>query len=282
MRRLKVYGQEREVPEEVFVRYAQQGAAFAQQREELAQERQKYEAERKAWEEQVKANTAEALRARGLDPKKWAAEEVVREYERTQETPEQKELREAREKLATFEKEKQEATQKAEQAKAEAVRTQHREEIAGRFMAALTELGVPEGPAGWPLVAEMARLQEQLDEAVLSGRVTPEEAAAEAPPAVLAKMALEAVRSQHALTFGNLRGEQLGWAMGDEWLDRAAEAWVIREEKKRAQAGAGAVPAGVQRPAPQPNGNGAARDPSTGQFKSRERSVFEEITGIRR
>lgn len=284
---LKVYGQEREVDQEVYHRYAQQGAAFAQQRAELAKLKAEAEAERTSWRERYKADPAAAMRELELDPDAWAAEHVVRAHERTQETPEQKELRESKAKLAAFEKAEQERKQAEHAAKVQAETQRRQAEIGQSFAAALKAGGVPEGPASWPFVAKMAAYQANLDEMLQDGRITPQEAQEASNPELLSKLAMEDIRTEHKTASGNLRGEALAAYMGDEWLDRAAEAWVMREERKRvgqqAQGGTGAVSMGQQMPAGA-GGNGQARN-ANGQFApavSRERSMFEEITGVKR
>jgi hypothetical protein len=206
-----------------------------------------------------------------LDPKQWAARKLITDHERAQETPEQRELREAREKLAAIEKEKQEATARAQKEKTEAVAKRQRAELGAAWVGALKEAGVPEGPASWGFVAKMAGYQAEIDEAVLAGEMTPEEA--------------QARIAEQMVTFGNLRGKSLAAAMGREWLDRAAEAWVeVREAEEaagRAQAGGGAVATGGQRPAPTGgNGNGQPRN-GNGQYISRERAQFLDFIGAK-
>lgn len=291
LRKLKVYGQEREVPDDVYQRYAQQGAAFAQQREELARAKADFEAQQRQWEEQIKANTAAALKERGLDPDAWAAERLISEHQRSQETPEQKELREAREKLAAFEKEKAEAAEQAKQAEIAQHRKRYEQDIGQKFEAALVEAGIPKGPGAWRFIEKMAGYQAellQLEEHVAAGRMAPEElemARAQLTPAVLSKMAIEDARNEDVVKWGRFRGKDLAAVMGPDLLARAAEAWaMVEEEKRAAQGGAGAVPTGVQRPPHQNNGNGQERN-GQGQFQapvSRERSFFEMATGIKR
>jgi hypothetical protein len=282
---VKVYGSEREVPDEVYHRYAQQGAAFHQQREELARAKAEHEARVKDWKERFKADPESVFREVELDPKQWAARKLITDHERAQETPEQRELREAREKLAAIEKEKQEATARAQKEKTEAVAKRQRAELGAAWVGALKEAGVPEGPASWGFVAKMAGYQAEIDEAVLAGEMTPEEAQARISPQLLAKLAVEDMRAEQMVTFGNLRGKSLAAAMGREWLDRAAEAWVeVREAEEaagRAQAGGGAVATGGQRPAPTGgNGNGQPRN-GNGQYISRERAQFLDFIGAK-
>jgi hypothetical protein len=284
-----VYGQEREVPHEVALRYAQQGAAFQQQREELQRARAEHEKEVAAWKDRLKKDPAGLMKEAELDPKGWAADYLIEQHQRSQETPEQQQARADREELARLKAEKTEAEQRAQAEKSEAVRQRRMREIGQTFVSALKEGGVPEGPASWPYVSKMAGYQEEIDARFLAGELTPEEAQQASDPKLLAKLATEDLRAEQAALFGKLRGDELAAVMGDEWLNRAAEAWVMREERKRAatqaQGGAGAVPVGVQLPSAQSNSNGAGRprDPTTGKFlPSRERTMFEEITGIRR
>lgn len=291
LRKLKVYGQEREVPDDVYQRYAQQGAAFAQRQQEIAEKEAAHEAKVRKWEEEIKTRTAEALKERGLDPDAWAAERLIAEHQRKQETPEQKELREAREKLATFEKEKAEAAEKARLDEIAQHRARYERDIGQKFEAALVEAGIPKGPAGWGFLEKMAGYQKellQLAEQVEAKRITPEEyelAQAQLTPAVLSKMAIEDARNEDVVKWGKFRGKDLAAVMGPDLLARAAEAWAMVEEEKRAdQGGAGAVPTGVQRPPHQNNGNGQERN-GQGQFQapvSREATFFEMATGIRR
>lgn len=284
---IKVYGQTREVDPDIYHRYAQQGAAFDHQRQEIAK-REAAQAEReRAWKERFKADPAAALREAEVDPDGWAAERLISEHQRKQETPEQKEAREAKEERDRLKKTLAEREQADQQAKVAAERDRRIKALDESWTPALEKLGIPVGPANWPFIAHMADDVGEADELLAAGRVTPEEHAAMTDPGLLAKLALESIRTKVSVSLANLRGEAFRAVVGDAVLDIAAEAWVQREEAKRAgaaaQGGAGAVSAGVQRPAPQ--GNGRERE-ANGQFApaspSRARSQFEEITGIRR
>lgn len=286
---LKVYGSERVVDTDVYHRYAQQGAMFDHQRQEIAREKAAHEAQVRAWKERFKADPAAALREAEVDPDAWAAERLVSEHQRKQETPEQKEAREAKEERDRLKKALEEREKADFEAKVTAERERRVGEMGRSFSKALEGLGLT-GSSGWAFVEHMANDWSEADELLQAGRITPEEHQRMQDPNILAKLAVEAVRGKVVAVIGRLRGYQaLQPVLGDELIDVCAEAWVQREEAKRAsaaaQTGAGAVPQGQQRPAYQNNGNGRERD-ANGQFvpaaPSRARSMFEEITGIRR
>jgi hypothetical protein len=274
---LKVYGQTREVTDlEEYHRLAQHGAAFRQRADELAQKEAAIAKREAEWAEKFKANPWAPFKENGLDERREAAKLLLQKAEEQQLTPEQLELKTAKEKLAAIEKEREQAAQRQREEAVNTAKQRYLEQRGGAFVQALTSLGVPEGPVSWPFVAEMAHYQEQVDHLVAlgpeRGGITQEEADREATPERLAKMAMDNLRGQDAAKWGRMDGKTLLHAIPREVGDRYLEA---RYEEFEAQRGG----TGLQQPPaqqPRPNGNGHApgRDVATGKFIDRERESF--------
>lgn len=148
--KLKLNGADTEMTEDEVIRLAQQGGAASKRFEEAAAIRK--QAEMVA--ELMKNNTAEAMKRLGIDPRKFSEEFLVEALKREAESPEQKNVRETREKLAAYEKaeadravaQKRQAEEAAKLAKQQEMHKKESEIIAkydAMFVSALEKTGLP-------------------------------------------------------------------------------------------------------------------------------------------
>lgn len=161
--KLKLDGKEQDYDESEIVQLAQQAAGSAKRFQEAA-------ALKKQVEEVVqylKSNPGEAMKRLGIDPRKFSEEFLVDALKREAESPEQKRIREAEEKIKHYEsrekqiaelKAKQEAEAKAAQEKAaqEAKQREIMERYDRVFTEALDKSGLPKNAY---TIARMAQLQ---------------------------------------------------------------------------------------------------------------------------
>lgn len=163
--KMKIDGKEEEITEEEAIVLAQKGKA-ADKRFQEAAAKQK-EAEEVL--EYIKQNPGEALKKLGLDPRKFSEEYLVEQLKREAETPEAKEIRETKEKLAAFEKkeaEREAAKKKADEEEAMSAKQRANaekerqiiEKYDGIFLAALQKSGLPKNAYTVSRMAELQRV----------------------------------------------------------------------------------------------------------------------------
>ena len=163
--RLKLEGKEEEVTEDEVIALAQKGKSADRRFQEAAGVRK--EAEDVL--EFIKQNPGEALKKLGLDPRKFSEEYLVEALKREAETPEAKEARETKEKLAAFERKeaereaaKKKADEEAELTAKQAAKEKKEREIIdkydGIFVAALEKCGLPKNAYTVKRMAELQRV----------------------------------------------------------------------------------------------------------------------------
>ena len=150
--RLKIEGQELELPESEVIALAQQGKQSGKKFQEAA-------AMRKQAEDILKfatENPAEFFKRTGKNARQWAEEYLVGELKRDQETPEQRKARENEEKLAKYEREAKEREESDRKEQLEALEQKHLKNYNEMFIQALEQSGLPKTPF---TVKRMAELQ---------------------------------------------------------------------------------------------------------------------------
>lgn len=256
---LKVYGETREVTAEQYHRYAQMAAAGEVSQKKLAEERKALE----GWREKVRADPWSALGELGIDASqldRHAATRLLEAEERLQETPEQREAREAKSELERLKKEKADAEEKQKQETVRQHRDTHFADMKKRYSEALTKVGIPEGFGAAFVMARMAHYEDNTPEGL-------------EPPGAeqLAGLVLEDIRTEQKAAWGKLRGDALLDNLGEDMSLAVVNAYVERVERQRAAE----APPPIQKPA-------ANRNPANGQFTptpvpTRERVEFERI-----
>ncbi len=259
--RLRVYGEDREVPEDVYRQYAQKGAAA----EHRFQEAARLKAEAEARLSRLKADPRAAIAELGLDPFQLALSWVTEQITDEGLSPEAQRAKQLERELAEHKEREAKAQEESKRAEVKRIAEAKGREYGQRFSAALEKAGLSPGDPAMPgLVMRMAHYQEQNEDAGL-----------DLGPDVLAQVALEDIRAEHAAAWGRLEGDTLLSTLGDELVGRVVKASIARYEKQRAGAG--------QPPAP-PQSQGAPkapRDPGTGRFTSADRYArqFQRFTG---
>lgn len=152
MMRLKVEGQELELPESEVIALAQQGKQAGRKFQEAAQMRREAE----ALAHLLKSNPKEALSKFGIDVRKFSEETLVEMLKREQETPEQKTARENEEELKRYRDEEKKRKEEAEQKVKQELEEKHLKNYTELFVKALSESGLPKTTF---TVKRMAELQ---------------------------------------------------------------------------------------------------------------------------
>lgn len=219
--KVKVYDQERELDEASVLTYAQKGFAADERFRQLSEKEREFTERMEKWKKDPASAIKELYGAE--DHAAWLAQQVRDNYERMQETPEQKEIRQLREKWEASEREKSEAAKRAEEAEVSRHREQSMRELGEKFTAALKPLGIPEGPQAAWAVSRMAQLEEQ--NLAMGLNLTPEQ---------MATIVGEDMELQTRAVFGGLEGETLLAKMGKEWVGKVVKAEVARLNAARA------------------------------------------------
>jgi hypothetical protein len=107
--KVKIDGEEREVPEDILIRDYQLREASQSKMTEAAKMRQQAEEALKL----IKGDTKEALRRLGIDPYEFAQRVAAEQIEDEMLSPEQKEMRDTKKQLAEFQREKELREQEA-------------------------------------------------------------------------------------------------------------------------------------------------------------------------
>lgn len=150
--RLKIEGQELELPESEVIALAQQGKQAGKKFQEAAQMRKEAE----ALAHLLKSNPKEALAKFGIDVRKFSEDTLVEMLERDAETPEQKKARENAERLAQYEREEKERKELERDSQLKALEEKHLKNYNEMFVQALEQSGLPKTPF---TVKRMAELQ---------------------------------------------------------------------------------------------------------------------------
>jgi len=216
--KLKVEGQELELPESEVIARAQQSTVAAKRFQEAAQLRKQAEEVLKF----AKENPTEFFKRTGMNARQWAEEYLIGELKREQMTPEQKKAAENEEKLKEYaQKEKDEADRKKRE-EDEKQKNLHLEKYNQLFVEALGKSGLPKTPF---TVMRMATLQKinlakKLD---LSADQ-------------LAKLVREDYINEQKHLFGALEGDQILEFLGQDIVKKLSKAQLAKLKAKHTPA----------------------------------------------
>ena len=163
--KLKMEGQDIELPEEEVIKLAQMGGSAQKRFQEAAQLRK--EAEQVV--EWMKSNPAQALKELGIDVRKFSEDTLMEMIRREQESPEQKKIREQEEKLRAYEEKERQAEEARQQKEIEAKKAREQQELDARakqfmdqydaeFTKALSESDLPRNAYTIRRMADLQRI----------------------------------------------------------------------------------------------------------------------------
>jgi hypothetical protein len=139
--KVKIDGQEMEVDEgELLSNYQLKKASDQRFQQGMQARKQAEEFIRLLKTDPVKVLSHPSI---GLDVKKWAEELLINEMQEAQMSPEEKQLREYKEKLARYEEQEQLLKRQQEEQQKEAVKSKYREEYNKQIISALDSSGLP-------------------------------------------------------------------------------------------------------------------------------------------
>lgn len=212
--KLKLDGQDVELPESEVIALAQQGKTSNKRFQEAA-------AMRKQAEDVVKfaqENPAEFFKKTGKTARQWAEEYLMQELKREAMSPEQKTAADNEAKLREYEKEKKQAKEKAEQEERDKLTNEHRARFDGLFVEALTKSGLPKTAY---TIKRMAELQ-----------LTNIKKKLELNPDQLAKLVREDYIAEQKALFGATEGDQLLELFGPEIVKKLSKAQLAKLKNK--------------------------------------------------
>jgi hypothetical protein len=262
--KLKVGGEERELPEDVVLSHAQRRIAeedgfrkLAEEKKRLAEERAIYEDPERAWETfQKKHGDAWA---------KKAEEEVIRRFERERLSPEQKTIAQLQAEVEEARREKAAQARAAQDAEIARQNAAYKAEYQAKFRKALLasevltedqlrdENGDPAAVASF--IARMSAIEKR-------NLALAEEAGETLTPEQLVEEMQEEIAAEQRVAFGpRVTGSRLLQRMGPEWVQRVIAASVEEWEAKNGKGAAAPKPVPVSAVRPPP-----PRDNASGQF----------------
>jgi hypothetical protein len=244
LKKLKVYGKERELPEPLVDSYAQKYLAGEVKLEQLTK-KEKELLEREARLKDPK-HLWKTLQELGLNPRELAESHVAESLQEELLTPEQKHIRELERKLGEREEQDKSAQEKAQAEAHKAEVQKHQDAFADLFMGAMSKAGLPRESAR-VVLPRMASLY-----------AANEEAGVETTDEELAAHALDTLKSEHKAVFGKMSlDEKLSW-LGDDFLLELRR-HDIKQMKARLAGGAPAPQARPANPEPKPTPPGARK-----------------------
>lgn len=206
MMKLKVDGQELELPESEVVALAQQGRSAAKRFQEAAQTRKEAE--------QIiafaKANPTEFFQKTGMNARQWAEDYLMGEIKREAMSPEQKKAWENEERLKSYEKREKNAKIEAERAQMAQLERQHMENYDKMFVEALTASGLPKTPFTVMRMAQLTLSAEKKGIPVNSQQI--------------AKLVREDYITEQKALFGATEGDALLEMLGKDVVKKLSKA----------------------------------------------------------
>lgn len=210
MMRLKIEGQELELPESEVISLAQQGKQAGKKFQEAAQMRKEAE----ALAQLLKSNPKEALSKFGIDVRKFSEDTLVEMLQREAETPEQRKARENEEKLSRYEKEEKARLEAEREAQLKALEEKHLKNYNDMFIQALESSGLPKTPYTVKRMAELQLLN------VKKGF--------DLDPAQLAKIVREDYIAEQKALFGSADGNTLMEILGPDIVKKLSKAQIAK------------------------------------------------------
>lgn len=212
--KLKLDGQDVEMPESEVIALAQQGKASGKRFQEAAAMRKQAEDVLKF----AKDNPTEFFKKTGMNAREWAEKYLMEELKREAMSPEQKKAADNEAKLREYENEKKQAKDRADQEDRDRQTNDHRTRLDGLFVEALTKSGLPKTPY---TIKRMAELQ-----------LTNIKKKLELNPDQLAKLVREDYIAEQKALFGSSEGDQLLELFGPELVKKLSKAQLAKLKNK--------------------------------------------------
>lgn len=214
--KLKLEGQDVELPESEVIALAQQGRTAAKRFQEAAAYRKQAEDILKAAEE----NPAEFFTKRGKDARKWAEEYLLEQIQREAMSPEQKKAAENEKRLKEYEAQDKKAKDEARQKEMADLQKKHMQNYDKLFVEALTDSGLPKTAYTVKRMAELqlVNLRKGLELDAKS----------------LAKIVREDYISEQKQLFGAMDGDALMDALGPDVVKKLSKAQIAKLKARSA------------------------------------------------
>jgi len=212
--KLKVDGQEFELPESEVITLAQQGKSAGKRFQEAA-------AAKKEAEQIVnflKANPKEAMRKLGIDPRKFSEDTLMEIITQEQMSPEQRKAIENENRLKEYEAREKQAQEQSRQAQLAELERSHMESYDKMFVQALTESGLPKTPYTVKRMAELTLVN------VKRGL--------NLEPSQLAKIVREDYQNEMKALYGQADGDALLELLGKEGVKKLSKAQLTQYKSK--------------------------------------------------
>lgn len=221
--KLKLDGQDVELPESEVIALAQQGKVSGKRFQEAAAIRKQAEDILKFAQE----NPAEFFKKTGKNARQWAEEYLIEELKREQWTPEQKKAAENEAKLKQYETERKAEQDRKDQAERDQLQKSHHDRYETLFIEALTQSGLPRTPYTVKRMAELqlVNLRKKLN--LDAGQ--------------LAKVVREDYINEQKALFGALEGDKLLELMGPDFVKKLSKAQIAQLKAKIKPASSGAT-----------------------------------------
>jgi len=212
--KLKLDGQDVEMPESEVIALAQQGKTSAKRFQEASQLKRQAEEILKAVEE----NPGEFLTKKGKNIRDWAEDFLVNELKKESMSPEQRRAAENEIKIKEYETEKKQAADAKRKQEMDDLQAHHAENYNKLFVDALSKSGLPKTAY---TVKRMAELQLVNIKKKL-----------ELNPDQLAKVVREDYMAEQKSLFGAYDGDQLLEALGPELVKKLSKAQIAKLKAK--------------------------------------------------
>lgn len=212
--KLKLDGQEVEMPESEVISLAQQGKVSSQRFNEAA-------AMKKQAEEVIKFakdNPKEFFKRTGMNARQWAEEYLMEELRVEQMSPEQRKAAENEQKLKQYESERKQQQEQKRQEDMAREQAKHHESYERLFVEALTQSGLPKTAYTIKRMAELqlVNLKKKLD-------LSPDQ---------LAKLVREDYLNEQKSLLGGYDGDQLLEFLGPDLVKKLSKAQISKLKAK--------------------------------------------------
>lgn len=172
-----------------------------------------------AMEKALLEDPLSVLEKKGAD--KRLAEQIRERMQMEQMSPEQRAFHEAQQKIAQYEREKQQAAEKQQQEAFEAGKRQFIAEVNRTFVPAAQAVGLPASPRVVARMAEVAR--DMADEQDF-----------DATPEMIADEVKQELLAEHRTLYGSMEGDALLETLGKDTVEKVRKALIAKVKAKQA------------------------------------------------
>ncbi len=212
--KLKLDGQDVEMPESEVIALAQRGKVSDKRFQEAAALKKQADDVMKF----AKENPAEFFAKTGMNARQWAEEYLMGELKREQMTPEQRKAEENEGRLRKYEEQEKAAKEAERVADLEKVTGEHRDRYDKMFVEALNLSGLPKTAYTIKRMAELQQINLKKKFDLGADK--------------LAKLVREDYINEHKQLFGALEGDQLLDILGPELVKKLSKAQIAKLKSK--------------------------------------------------